>query len=56
MEERIVILSFVSGEVYNFPFEGEDAADFFDTEVAKDLHLQESNCQYMVTTQDKINL
>jgi hypothetical protein len=54
----IVILCFVSGNVYVLPYNlshRADSEDFFETSAALDLGLRASDCQWMVTTEDKIN-
>ncbi len=54
----IVILCFVSGNVYVLPYNLShrlDTEDFFETPIALDLGLRASDCQWMITTADKIN-
>ena len=51
---KIIVLNFASGAsyVFNFPTECDDASDFFDTDIAKEYNLRETDCQYMVTSED----
>ena len=51
---KIIILDFASGTplVFDFPAECSDAADFFNTDIAKEYRLREDNCNYMVTNEE----
>lgn len=56
---KITILDFSTGEVFVFPFEDdlyEDASDFFSGPEANDYELNESDCQYMVSTDLKLRI
>jgi hypothetical protein len=56
---KIAILDFSTGELFIFPFDNElydDASDFFESPEAKDYYLTESNCQYMVSNDLKLNI
>jgi hypothetical protein len=49
--QKIIILDFSKGEVHIFPIEEplDNAEDFFDTEIAEEFNLAETNCHYMIT-------
>ncbi|MFN5251377.1 MAG: hypothetical protein ACK5DE_10025 [Bacteroidota bacterium] len=59
MKKVIVILCFVSGNVYVLPYdlpEDTETENFFDTKAAQDLDLRAVDCEWMVTTGAQVNL
>lgn len=55
--QKIIILDFRTGEVFVCNFDPniyENASDFFESDYAKELGLDESNSQYMVV--DKLSI
>ena len=52
-KNKIVILCYLSSKVFVFNYDEniyDNAEDFFESELAKEYELQESNCQYMVVS------
>jgi hypothetical protein len=57
--EKIIILDFSTGEVHVFPYDEdlyEDASDFLENDICKELGIRESDCQYMVVDQLNIQI
>lgn len=57
--EKIIILNFETTEVLVCDFDPniyENASDFFEGDYAKELGLDESNCQYMVVNELNIQI
>lgn len=56
---KIIILDYNNGETYIFPYDEniyDNAEDFFESEYCKERGLKESNCNYMVVHNLKINV
>ncbi len=56
---KIIILDFSTSEVFIFPYDEniyENSEDFFDSAYCEELGLRETNCQYMVVDQLKLQI
>jgi len=56
---KIIILNFATAEVFIFPYDENiynDSGDFFDSPYCEELGLRETDCQYMVVDNLKLQI
>jgi hypothetical protein len=56
---KIIILNFATAEVFIFPYDEniyDNCEDFFDSPYCEELGLRESDCQYMVVDNLKLQI
>lgn len=56
---KIIILDFSRGEVFVFPYNEniyDNAEDFFESDYCKDKGIRETDCQYMVVDELRLQI
>jgi hypothetical protein len=57
--KKIIILDFSTAEVFIFPYDEniyDNAEDFFESAYCEEKGIRETNCQYMVTDDLKLQI